>query len=467
MRETAPLRASQNMYTGNPALKSSGALSYSGGSMESSHGGAWLCSCKPGLQRLSDIPYLHMQMVRTQSGILADKGLSEIFSVNGTLLQIGDLCRDEKLAETLRSIAVHGPGSLYNGPVGRKLIGDIQRSGGILTMKDLQSYRVKVKKPLSSVFMGLELLGMPPPSSGGAGMILVLNILAQYGLPSGISGGALGLHRIIESLKHMFAVRMNLGDPDFVDVSDVLSDMLSVKFAESLKKDISDNKTFDSKHYGGRWNQLDDHGTSHLCVVDSSRNAVSMTSTINSYFGAVIRSPSTGIVLNNEMDDFSNPINASGNVPPPAPANFIRPLKRPLSSMTPTIVVQDGQLKGIVGASGGAMIIAGTIEVFLNHFAKKMDPLSSVMAPRAYHQLIPNVLMYENWTTVSGDYFEVPGDIRAALQKKGHVLQALAGGTISQLIVHNLEDSASDHGVRKGTLTAVSDPRKGGFPAGY
>ncbi|CAA7401758.1 unnamed protein product [Spirodela intermedia] len=478
MRETAPLRASQNMYTGNPALKSSGALSVAVPAELAGLHKFWREHGKLPWRRLvmpaaslafkgfRISPYLHMQMVRTQSGILADKGLSEIFSVNGTLLQIGDLCRDEKLAETLRSIAVHGPGSLYNGPVGRKLIGDIQRSGGILTIKDLQSYRVKVKKPLSSVFMGLELLGMPPPSSGGAGMMLVLNILAQYGLPSGISG-ALGLHRIIESLKHMFAVRMNLGDPDFVDVSDVLSDMLSVKFAESLKKDISDNKTFDSKHYGGRWNQLDDHGTSHLCVVDSSRNAVSMTSTINSYFGAVIRSPSTGIVLNNEMDDFSNPINASGNVPPPAPANFIRPLKRPLSSMTPTIVVQDGQLKGIVGASGGAMIIAGTIEVFLNHFAKKMDPLSSVMAPRAYHQLIPNVLMYENWTTVSGDYFEVPGDIRAALQKKGHVLQALAGGTISQLIVHNLEDSASDHGVRKGTLTAVSDPRKGGFPAGY
>lgn len=173
------------MYAGNSALKASGALSIAvPGEVAGLHK-VWKEHGKLPWRRLvmpaaslafngfRISPYLHMQMVRTQSSILADKGLSEIFSVNGTLLQIGDLCRDEKLAETLRSIAVHGPGSLYNGPIGRKLTADIQRYGGILTMKDLQSYRVKVKKPLSSGFMGLELLGMPPPSSGGAGMMLV------------------------------------------------------------------------------------------------------------------------------------------------------------------------------------------------------------------------------------------------------------------------------------------------------
>uniref|UniRef100_A0A1D1YP72 Glutathione hydrolase n=1 Tax=Anthurium amnicola TaxID=1678845 RepID=A0A1D1YP72_9ARAE len=478
MRETAPRRASQNMYAGNAASKASGALSVAVPAEVAGLHEVWKQYGKLPWKRLvmpaamlafkgfRISPYLHMQMLRTESAIFADAGLREIFTINGTLLQIGDICRDKRLADTLKSIAIHGPGSLYNGPVGIKLIRDIQKSGGVLTMEDLQNYEVKVKKPVSADFMGLEILGMPPPSSGGAGMILILNILAQYGIPSGILG-SLGLHRTIESLKHMFAVRMNLGDPDFVDVSKVLADMLSMKFAEELKKTISDNMTFDPKHYGGRWNQLSDHGTSHLCIVDSSRNAVSMTSTINSYFGACFRSPSTGIVLNNEMDDFSIPGNVSANVPPPAPANFISPLKRPLSSMTPTIVLENGQLKGVVGASGGAMIIAGTVEVFLNHFAKKMDPLSAVMAPRIYHQLIPNVVMYENWTTVTGDHFEIPADVRTALQKKGHVLQALAGGTITQLIVHNLEDSKAHHGVLKGKLTAVSDPRKGGFPAGY
>ncbi|KAK8948322.1 Gamma-glutamyltranspeptidase 1 [Platanthera guangdongensis] len=214
----------------------------------------------------------------------------------------------------------------------------------------------------------------------------ILNILAQYGIPSGVSG-SIGLHRLIESLKHMFAVRMNLGDPDFVNISKVLSDMLSPRFAYGLKKTILENMTFNPEHYGGKWNILSDHGTSHLCIVDNERNAISMTGTVNSYFGSQFLSPSTGIVLNNEMDDFSIPMNATANTPPSAPANFTRPFKRPLSSMSPTIIVKDGQLKAVVGASGGIMIIAATVEVLLNHFTKEMDPLTSVLTPRLYHQV--------------------------------------------------------------------------------
>ncbi|GMP26253.1 hypothetical protein CsSME_00002774 [Camellia sinensis var. sinensis] len=187
-----------------------------------------------------------------------------------------------------------------------------------------------------------------------------------------------------------------------------------------------------------------------------------MTTTINSYFGAQFLSPSTGILLNNEMDDFSIPANSSVGNSPPAPANSVHPFKRPLSSMAPTIIVKGAQLKAVVGASGGSMIIGGTTEVFLNYFARRMDPLSSVMAPRYYHELIPNVLYYENWTTVIGDQFEAPANIRAALKKKGHILQSLAGGTICQFVVQELKASS-----KFGELVAVSDPRKGGFPAGF
>ncbi|PKU71465.1 glutathione hydrolase 1-like [Dendrobium catenatum] len=478
-RETAPLRAYENMYGGNVALKGSGGLSIGipgelAGLHEAwkQHGKLpWSRLVKPAAHlargfRIS--PYLHMQMTKTKEGILADVGLRQIFTSNGSLLQIGDLCHNYRLAHTLEAIARHGPRVFYNGSIGIALVKDIKKSGGIITMRDLQEYKVSIKEPISTHVMGVNILGMPPPSSGGAGMTLILNILAEYGIPSGVSG-SVGLHRLIESLKHMFAVRMNLGDPDFVNVSEVLSDMLSPKFAHELKKTILDNMTFTPDHYGGKWNVLSDHGTSHLCIVDSERNAISMTSTVNSYFGAQILSPSTGILLNNEMDDFSIPMNVTANVPPPAPANFIRPFKRPLSSMSPTIVVKDGQLKAVVGASGGSMIIAGTTEVFLNYFAKGMDPLSSVMSPRLYHQLIPNVVQYENWTTVSGGHFEVPAATRQALQKKGHVLEPLAGGTICQFIVHNIEKSKSiaHERVQFGSLTAVSDPRKGGLPAGY
>ncbi|RXH81477.1 hypothetical protein DVH24_034898 [Malus domestica] len=289
----------------------------------------------------------------------------------------------------------------------------------------------------------------------------MLNILSQYGNAFGVPD-PLWIHREIESLKHVFAVRMNLGDPEFVNVTKVLADMLSPKFAKELKKTIYDNMTFDPSHYGGRWSQINDHGTSHLSIVDPQGNAVSMTSTVNGYFGAHILSSSTGIVLNNEMDDFSIPGNVSAS-PPPAPPNFIRPGKRPLSSMTPAIVLKDDQLKAVVGASGGALIIPATAEVLLNHFARGMDPLSSVMAPRAYHQLLPNVVRYENWTSVTGDHFEVPTQIRKSLQKKGHILEPLTSGAICQFIVHKAWTE------NEGTpeIVAVSDPRKGGVPAGF
>ncbi|GLU20409.1 hypothetical protein SLE2022_366120 [Rubroshorea leprosula] len=473
MRETAPAEASQDMYAGNASLKATGALSIATpGELAGLHK-AWKDYGKLPWERLvrpaenlarrgfKISPYLYMQMEKTRSGILANKGLRDIFTSNGELLRPGDICRNMKLAETLRKIGRYGSEAFYNGSIGVDLVRDVQSAGGILTISDLKKYEVKVREPISAKVLGLEILGMPPPSSGGASMILMLNILAQYGLPFGNSSD-LRIHRQIEALKHAFAVRMNLGDPDFVDESEVVADLLSPKFAEELKKTIFDNMTFDSSYYGGRWNQTFDHGTSHISIVDFERNAVSMTNTVNSYFGSQILSPSTGIVLNNEMDDFSMPTgNRSKSVPPPAPANFIRPRKRPLSSMTPTIVLKDEKLKAVVGASGGAMIIAGTTEVFLNHFALGMDPLSSVMAPRFYHQLIPNTVLYENWTTVIGDHFEVPADIRAALQKRGHVLESLAGGTICQLIVHELDSGSM------GELVAVSDPRKGGFPAGF
>ncbi|CAA7037840.1 unnamed protein product [Microthlaspi erraticum] len=147
--------------------------------------------------------------------------------------------------------------------------------------------------------------------------------------------------------------------------------------------------------------------------------------------------------------------NGNQTVPPPAPANFIRPGKRPLSSMTPTIVLQDGKVKAAVGASGGVNIIAGTIEVY---FFLKMDPLSAVLAPRIYHQLIPNVVSYENWTTVFNDHFEITKETRVVLEKKAHVLMPIVGGTISQFVVQ--ESGMSE-------LVAVSDPRKGGTPSGY
>ncbi|GFQ02265.1 gamma-glutamyltranspeptidase 1 [Phtheirospermum japonicum] len=164
------------------------------------------------------------------------------------------------------------------------------------------------------------------------------------------------------------------------------------------------------------------------------------------------------------MDDFSIPVKTSGkDVPPPTPANFIVPGKRSLSSMTPIIVVKDGQLKAVVGASGGSYIIAAVAEVLVNYLARGKDPLSCVLAPRQYHQLIPNVVKFENWTVPTGEHFEVPAETRNALTKKGHILQSFAGGSICQFIVQELKNSSP----QIGQLIGVSDPRKGGYPAGF
>lgn len=481
MRETAPQAASEDMYAKNPAAKKIGPLSIGvPGELAGLHLAwqqhgklPWKKLVQPVIKLAAEgfviSPYLASNIKSYKNAIMADKGLRGVFTVNEKLLNVGDTCYNKKLAETLQAISDFGPSVFYNGTIGKKLVEDVQAVGGILSFEDLQNYRVEVTDPISAEVMGYTILGMPPPSSGAAGLISVLNILGSYGTPDAAKG-TLGLHRTIEAFKHMFAVRMNLGDPKFVNITDSLSDMLSPEFAVKLKNKIYDNVTFPSEYYGYKWNQLRDHGTSHFCIVDSERNAVSMTTTVNYPFGALMLSPSTGIVLNNEMDDFSTPTEITPDMLPPAPANFIRPNKRPLSSMSPTIVLKGGQLAGVLGGSGGLKIIPAVVQVFLNHFINGMDPLVAVTAPRVYHRLIPNIVTYENWTVLDGEHIELSRESKLGLSQRGHWLEAHSSGAISQLVVQNLNNPIkveSDNQVFYGKLTAVSDPRKDGIPAGF
>ncbi|CAK9185146.1 unnamed protein product [Ilex paraguariensis] len=348
MRETAPKQASQNMYAGNHSQMSTGALSIAVPGQLAGLYAAWKQYGKLPWKRLVKLAenlarrgfkvssYLYKQMISAESRIKADKGLCEIYAPRGSLLLPGHVIRNINLANTLSEISKYGVAAFYNGSIGNSLVTDIRKAGGILTMEDLQSYQVKFREPIVANVQGFKIFTVPPPASGGAEVILMLKILAQYGRRSGVSG-SLGIHRVIEALKYALATRMGLGDPDFVDARKVLSSMLSSSFAARLKNTIDDNRTYDSDHYGGKWDQLHDHGTTHLCIVDRERNVVSMTASINSYFGSKFLSPSTGIVLNNQMDDFSIP---TTTVSRPAPANFIRPSKRPLSSMAPTIILK-------------------------------------------------------------------------------------------------------------------------------
>ncbi|XP_023898527.1 glutathione hydrolase 3 [Quercus suber] len=485
MRETAPLEASENMYENNPMSKAVGALAMGvPGEIAGLHEAwlkygrlAWRTLFQPAIKLAKDgfeiKPYLGNYITRFAKIIMNDPGLSQVFAPNGKVLEAGDTCYNVELSRSLEAVAEEGPQALYNGTVGEKLVKDVREAGGILTMEDLRNYTVEVTDAMAVNVMGYTILGMPPPSSGTLGLSLVLNIFESYG-NSNAAKGDLGLHRLVEALKHMFAVRMNLGDPNFVDISNYTSDMLSPSFAKQIQQKILDNTTFPPEYYMSRWSQLRDHGTSHFCIVDADRNAVSMTTTVNYPFGALVLSPSTGILLNNEMNDFSTPTEISPDKLPPAPSNFIKPNKRPLSSMTPIIVTKDDELAGVVGGSGGMNIIPAVLQVFLNHFILGMEPLAAVQNPRVYHKLIPNVVCYENWTVIDGYHIELSDERKIFLKERGHQLKALSGGAIVQLVVQTLQNHVymgrkigkySNANLFHGTLTAVSDPRKDGRPA--
>ncbi|GAA0168747.1 protease [Lithospermum erythrorhizon] len=483
-RETAPLASSVNMYANGAGNKYSGALSMGvPGEVAglhlawSKHGRLpWKTLFQPAIELAREgfeiYPYIASSIASNADKIKSDPGLSKVYAPEGNLLTAGDTCYNKELGQSLEAVAEQGPAAFYNGTVGERLVADVKKAGGILTMEDLKNYRVELTKAVVVNAMGYTILGMPSPSSGTLGLSLVLNIVESYGTHDAASG-PLGLHRVIEALKHMFAIRMDLGDPKFVNISKTAADMLSPSFAKLIQQKIFDNTTFPPGYYMPRWSQLRDSGTSHFCVVDKDRNAVALTTTVNYAFGGGILSPSTGIVLNDEMGDFSAPTEIEPDQLPPAPANFIEPKKRPLSSMTPIIVLKDNQLAGVIGGSGGMNIIPAVTQVFLNHFVLGMEPLASVQRARIYHKLIPNVVSYENWTVYDGEHIELSGETRKFLEHRGHKLESKSSGAIIQLVVQTLQPPANssasgagpDSNNRRGMLTAVCDPRKDGIPA--
>ncbi|KAL4194421.1 hypothetical protein AMTRI_Chr05g68560 [Amborella trichopoda] len=439
MRETAPGAATRDMYEHNPAGKFQVGLSVAvpgelKGLYEAweKHGKRpWKELVQPAIDlaekgfRVS--PFLAYEMEQSEDAISRDPGLREKFMKDGKLLQPGDLCRDPQLASTLQKIADEGPSVFYNGRVGADLVDDIQDKGGIITLEDLQGYTVQRRMPISKKVMGHEIITMPPPSSGGVGALLVLNILAQYDELS----GPLGLHRMVEAMKEMFAMRMGLGDPDFEDVEPVVDAMLADVVARYLKNTIDDNTAHDPFFPIKRWRLLSDHGTSHLYVVDDERNAVSMTTSINGLFGALFRSPSTGIILNSQMDDFNIPTDMIDTTKPLACANYIKPYKRPLSSMMPTIFLKDGLLlEGVIGGSGGPRIIPTTMQVLLNYFVHGMEPYFSVFSHRLYHLYILETSVYPREA-------EVQKEIRSATEThpKNVMMVAPNEGQFMQLLL--------------------------------
>lgn len=369
---------------------------------------------------------------------------------NGQLRR-GTQIRQPSLAQTLRMIAKNGRDAFYDGPIGISLVDTISKLGGTMTLEDLKSYRVSVVEPLVSrvVFQKYTMLSMPPPSSGGIAMQQILSVLDMYverhGLPPRRSPRY--VHTMTEAMKHAFADRSRwLADPEFAPVPvDRLTDRA---YHRRLTDQVERVTTREPSAYGMRRALPDDRGTSHISVVDQQGMAVACTETINGYFGSLVLDEKTGIVLNNEMDDFTT-VSGGSNLFELRQSdwNFPESGKRPLSSMSPTIVLSDGRPVIVAGASGGPRIITGTLQVILDVMLFGMTPWDAVASPRFHHQWYPDELRFdESWAN---------DGLVQAMEARGHTISEIRTVGIVQIVV-----------VDEDGLSAASDPRKEGRPAG-
>ncbi|MEZ4431429.1 MAG: gamma-glutamyltransferase [bacterium] len=390
---------------------------------------------------------LHRRIADKHKDIAARPALAALFLTrDGAPLPIGARMKRPALAKTLAAVAAKGPDALYRGPIGQRLAAAMKADGGLITADDLAAYAVVERAPITVDVMGLRVVSMPPPSSGGAVVAQVLRALDGVDLKALGHNSSAYLHRLTEALKHAFADRARvMADPDFVPVP--VDALIGPAAAARVKAAFNPDATLPRAAYGGDYTLPEDGGTTHFSVVDKAGNAVALTSTINTAFGSHYIAGDTGILLNNEMDDFvAKPgvPNAFGLIG--TEANTIRPGKRPLSSMSPTIVLRDGQVALVVGASGGPTIITGTVQVLLNIVAFGMDPRAAIEAPRIHHQWVPETLLVEPG---------IPADVVDGLTRRGHAVKPWSRFTAVQAIVRDARGQAG-----------ASDPSKLGRPAG-
>lgn len=368
-------------------------------------------------------------------------------------LSVGDRIRLPEQAEALRLIAADGASAFYEGPIAEAIVETIQRDGGVLSAEDLAGYRPERTNPLRFTFDGREILTMPPPSSGGVAMAQTLGILEHLGWTDR-TGDPLGnpktVHLLVEAMKHAFADRArHLADPAFAEVP--TERLISTGYLKTLAERVDPTSTSPPETYGTAGALPEDGGTSHFSVVDRWGNAVACTETINTSFGSLLAVAEYGFCLNNEMDDFT-----TGDAPnvfglTQADANRPEPGKRPLSSMTPTIVLADGRVVASAGASGGPRIISGTMQVLLRMLWADQSAEEAVGRPRLHHQWSPDILRLEG----DGSDDAWPAAWREALTEYAHEI-----GWINS--VGNVQ---AIRWTDVNGWDAASDPRKGGRPA--
>ena len=350
-----------------------------------------------------------------------NKAASKIFiRSDGKPWKKGQKFIQKDLAKTLKKIARYGRDGFYSGTVAQLIVQEMRRGNGLITKEDLHNYESKYRPPILGTYKGYEIVSMGPPSSGGALLINMLNMLENYPMDTISWNSSNYIHLLTEVERRAYADRAeHMGDPDFWDVP--ISMLTSKKYAKSRIKNIDLNKaTQSSSVSASKKTSYESPETTHYSVVDRWGNAVSVTTTINLGYGNGCVVEGAGFFLNNEMDDFSskpgvpNAFGLIGNE-----ANAVGPGKRPLSSMTPTIVLKDSKPFVVIGSPGGSTIITTTMQTILNVVDHDMDIKEAVCASRFHSQWLPDIIQYEPRSLIE--------DLKKALEKKGHKLVQRGG----------------------------------------
>lgn len=346
---------------------------------------------------------------------------------DGTPFGEGDRLVQSDLADTLESVATQGPRGFYEGPVAEKLAKAVSDAGGIMTPADLKTYQAVIRSPVRGTYRGYDIVSMPLPSSGGVVLVESLNILEGFQLADLKQGSPASLHLLIEAMKRAYADRARyLGDPAFVNAP--IDTLTGKDYAAKLRTGISTDRATPSKEIvSAPPAPREGSNTTHFSVVDSSGNAVSNTYTLNFSYGVGLVADGTGVLLNNELDDFTAAVGASnayglvGYEP-----NLPGPGKRPLSSMSPTIVLRGGKPVLVTGSPGGSRIISTVLQVIVNVLDYKMDVAAAVAAPRLHHQWLPDEVRVERG---------FPNDVLLALKAMDHLIVEPMGQTSANSIL--------------------------------
>jgi gamma-glutamyltranspeptidase/glutathione hydrolase len=475
-RERAPLAASRDMYLdaqGN-VVKGMSTEGYRAVAVPGTVAGLilahkrhgklpWADLVEPARKLAADgfeVPFHLARSLRSNSTQEKMKNFAEsvrIFQRNGKYYEMGERFVQPELAAVLARIKTN-PRDFYEGETARLIVEDMKASGGIITAEDLRTYEPTLRIPLRGTYRGHEILTMPPPSSGGIALIEMLNMLEAYDLKAMGWGSAQYTHTMVEVMRRAFADRAEfLGDTDFVKVP--VSALTNAKYAAERRATIDPahaSKSLEAK--AGNPIPYESPETTHFTVIDGDGNVVSSTYTLNDSYGSGVTAKGTGVLLNNEMDDFTSKVgvpNDYGLIQ--GSANAIQPKKRPLSSMTPTIVLKDGKPFFAIGSPGGPTIINTVLHVIVNVIDHGMDLQEAIDAPRFHHQWLPDVIFWER--------LGVNPDTRALLEKMGHAFREIPG--MSRNAPSDIGDA---HGVMidaSGMRLGASDPRLGGVAVGY